>query len=72
MTDVRVISGRTRLLGTPLRTTGRTTTLVLADGSDLETPVTSGSPDFLGRPEAFVMASEAVEGWFEQSRRATR
>ena len=67
--DVRVLTGTAPLLGTPVRVSGRVSALVLSNGSDIVTPVGSGSPDFLGRAEAFTMAAEAVEGWFEQARR---
>jgi hypothetical protein len=67
--DVRSVPGTARLLGFPVRVPGRSVVLVLSDGSDLETPVADRSPDFLGRAEAYDMASGAVEGWLEQHRR---
>ena len=67
--DVRAVPGPTRLLGSPLRVPGLAVVLVLADGSDVETPVSDRSPDFLGRAEAFDMAAGAVEGWLEQAHR---
>lgn len=66
--DVRRVQGPARLLGTPLRQAGDTVWLVLADGTDRETPVNDHSPDFLGRAEAYDMAAGAVERWFEASR----
>jgi hypothetical protein len=67
--DVRSVPGAVRVLGTPVRARGEALVLVLADGTDVETPLTSRSPDFLGRPEAYDMAAGAVEGWLEQERR---
>ena len=70
--DVRSAVGPTRLAGSVVRVHGETVLLVLTDGSDVETPVASRSLDFLGRPEAYDMASGAVEGWLEQYRRRSR
>ncbi len=70
--DVRSVPGPTRLLGTPVRVDGHALVMVLADGSDIETPLTDRSADFLGRAEAYDMASSAVEGWLEQNRRNGR
>jgi len=67
--DIRSVPGAAKLLGTPLRVRGHTVVVVLRDGSDVETPITDRSPDFLGRAEAFDMASGAVEGWLVQSHR---
>jgi hypothetical protein len=67
--DVRSVHGGVRVLGTPVRAPGEVLVLVLADGTDVETPLTNRSPDFLGRPEAYDMAAGAVEGWLEQQRR---
>jgi hypothetical protein len=67
--DVRSVAGPTRVLGTPFAVAGHAVVLVLADGSDVVTPVCDRSPDFLGRPEAYDMAAGAVEGWFEASTR---
>ncbi len=70
--DVRSVPGPTRLFGTRLRVTGHAVFLVLADGTDVETPLADRSADFLGRAEAYDMASSAVEGWLEQNRRRPR
>jgi len=67
--DVRSVPGGTRLLGSPVRVDGHAVVLVLSDGTDVETPVSSRSGDFLGRPEAYDMAATAVEGWLEQHKR---
>jgi hypothetical protein len=69
ITDVRSVRGPTRLLGSPLGVPGRGVVLVLADGSDISTPLSDRSPDFLGRPEAYDMAADAIEGWFELATR---
>jgi hypothetical protein len=69
VTDVRSVSGPTRLLGSPIALAGHYVLLVLADGSDVVTPVSDRSPDFLGRREAYDMAAGAVEGWFQLSTR---
>jgi hypothetical protein len=60
--DVRSVPGPTRLLGTPVRVGGNAVFLVLSDGTDVETPLADRSADFLGRAEAYDMASSAVEG----------
>jgi hypothetical protein len=66
--DVRRVHGSTRLLGSPLRASGDAVWIVLLDGSDRETPVTDRGADFLGRAEAYDMASGAIERWFEETR----
>lgn len=66
--DVRRVQGPTRWLGGPVRRPGDSVWLVLADGSDRETPLTSVGADFLGRREAYDMAAGAVERWFEETR----
>jgi Bacterial PH domain len=70
--DVRSVPGPTRLAGTPVRVLGHRLVLVLADGTDVQTPLTDRSPDFLGRVEAYDMAASAVEGWLEIARRRDR
>lgn len=70
--DVRRVPGQVRVLGLPWRHSGESVWLVLADGSDRQTPLTNHGPDFLGRPEAYDMAAGAIEGWFEASRRAPK
>jgi hypothetical protein len=67
--DVRSVAGPTRLLGTPVVVGGQCVVLVLRDGSDVVTPVSDRSPDFLGRAEAYDMAAGAVEGWFQLATR---
>ena len=68
VTDVRRVQGPARLLGSPVRRTGDTVWIVLADGSDRETPLTDAGPDFLARAEAYDMAAGAVERWFEETK----
>jgi hypothetical protein len=68
LADVRSVAGPTRLLGSPLAVPGHQVLLVLADGRDVATPVTDRSADFLGRPQAYSMAADAVEGWFQLGR----
>ena len=68
LADVRRVQGPTRILGTPLRGSGDTVWLVLRDGSDRETSLTSLGPDFVGRAEAYDIAAGAVERWFDASR----
>jgi hypothetical protein len=51
------------------RTTGRRTLLlVLTDGSDVTLPLVEHGLDFLGRAEAFDIATTAVERWWRGSR----
>ena len=69
ITDVRSVQGPIRLLGSPLDVPGRGVVLVLADGTDISTPLSDRSPDFLGRPEAYDIAADAIEGWFELATR---
>jgi hypothetical protein len=67
ITDVRSVPGPTRVLGLPVHMPGETVVLVLTGGDEVTTPVGSRSCDFLGRREAYEMASAAVEGWFQQA-----
>ncbi len=69
LADVRSVAGPTRMLGSPVAVPGHRVLLVLLDGRDVDTPVTDRSPDFLGRPQAYAMAADAVEGWFDLGRR---
>jgi hypothetical protein len=68
VTAVRRGHGPARVLGTPVRRPGDTVWIVLADGSDRETPLTDAGPDFLARAEAYDMAAGAVERWFEETK----
>lgn len=67
--DVRRVPGPQPLLGMPwLPRHGERVLLVLADGSDLPTPVTTMSPDFAGRAEAYDVSALALERWWHDSR----
>lgn len=67
--DVRRVPGPQPMLGLPIRSTNaEQVVLVLADGDDIATPVTSVSADFLGRAEAFDIAAMALERWWVAGR----
>ena len=68
--DVRRVPGRVRLLGIGPAVDGERVLVVLRDGSDLATTVTTASPDFLGRGEAYDQAALAVERWWTETRGA--
>ncbi|MFN8169461.1 MAG: hypothetical protein U0S36_11835 [Candidatus Nanopelagicales bacterium] len=68
--DVRRVHGRVPLLGVGPGVDGERVVVVLRDGSDLATTVTTASPDMLGRPEAYDQAALAVERWWSESRGA--
>jgi hypothetical protein len=59
--------GRALLFGLLWRTDAVRVDLVLDDGTVLPTHVTSVSPDLLGRPEAFDMASLRLVRWWEEA-----
>lgn len=63
--DVRRVPDRVPLLGVPLLpVAGERVLFVLADGSDLPTPLTNRSADFAGRGEAYDVAALALERWW--------
>lgn len=66
--DVRRVRDRVPVLGIGPRVDGERIVVVLRDGSDLATTVTTASADFLGRPEAYDVAALAVERWWNESR----
>lgn len=67
--DVRRVPGPLPMLGLPIRSANaEQVVLVLTDGDDLATPVTSVSADFLGRAEAFDIAAMALERWWAAGR----
>ena len=68
--DVRTVQDRVRLLGLGPRVDGRRVVVVMRDGDEIATTITTHSPDFLLRPEAFDQAALAVERWWQQSRQA--
>jgi len=65
--DVAAVDG-SRLLGFPVSIPGGTVVLRTSDGATLRTPVCSGSPDFLGRPESFRIAAGALRRWWLECR----
>ncbi len=68
--DVRRVPARVAVLGLPfLAGDGERVLLVLADGTDLPTPLTSLSPDFAGRTEAYDVAALRLERWWQAGRR---
>jgi hypothetical protein len=68
--DVRRVPGPVPLLGIGPSVPGERVLLVLRDGSELATTVTTHSPDFLGRAEAYDVAALGVERWWHDSRKA--
>lgn len=68
--DVRRVPGPVRVLGVGPHVTGEQVVVVLRDGSDLDTSVTTHSPDFLGRAEAYDVAALAVERWWRDTVRS--
>jgi hypothetical protein len=66
--DVRRVHGRVPLLGIGPHVDGERVVVVLRDGRDLVTTVTTASPDFLGRAEAYDVAALAVERWWHENR----
>ena len=68
--DVRRVRGRFPLLGIGPHVDGERVVVVLRDGSDLATTVTTTSPDFLGRAEAYDVAALALERWWHENRAA--
>jgi hypothetical protein len=69
--DVRRVAMPVPVLGLAPRTDGERVVVVLRDGSELATTITTASPDFLGRAEAYDVAALAVERWWQESRGTT-
>jgi hypothetical protein len=69
--DVRRVPGRVPLLGVGPGAAGERVVVVLADGDDIVTTITTHSADFLLRPEAYDQAALAVERWWQESRPRT-
>ncbi len=67
--DVRRVPGPVPFLGIGPPVDGERVLIVLRDGSELPTTVTSHSPDFLGRAEAYDVAALGVERWWHDSRK---
>lgn len=66
--DVRRVAARVRVLGVGPRTDGERVVVVLRDGDEIATTITTHSPDFLLRAEAYDQAALAVERWWQESR----
>ena len=60
---VRTAQQPVKWLGMPRTVQGQAVLLDTADGRTLRPLITDRNADFLGRPEAFDMAADAVEGW---------
>ncbi len=69
--DVRRVADRVRLLGIGPRTDGERVLVILRDGDEVATSITTHSPDFLLRAEAFDQAALAVDRWWEHTRSTT-
>jgi hypothetical protein len=54
-------------LVTDVSTASRGVVVTVRDGGPIATPVHRRSPDFLGRPEPFAMASLAIERWWRDA-----
>jgi hypothetical protein len=54
-------------LVTDVSTASRGVVVTVRDGGPVATPVHRRSPDFLGRPEPFAMASLAIERWWRDA-----
>jgi hypothetical protein len=67
--DVRRVAGRVRILGLGPRTDGERVVVILRDGDEIATTITTHSPDFLLRAEAYDQAALAVERWWQEARR---
>jgi hypothetical protein len=66
--DVRRVASRVRVLGIGPRAEGERVVVILRDGDEIATTITTHSPDFLLRPEAYDQAALAVERWWEEAR----
>lgn len=68
--DVSEVAGRQGVLGLPVPAVpGHAVVLTLRDLGPVRTQVTSVGADFLGRPEAYAMASGSVERWWRDAGR---
>ncbi|MFC6237946.1 hypothetical protein [Longivirga aurantiaca] len=68
--DVRRVVERVRVLGLGPRADGERMVVVMRDGDEIATTITTHSPDFFLRSEAFDQAALAVERWWQQGRAA--
>jgi hypothetical protein len=68
--DVVQVSGGSPLLGISLMPVpAHAVWITTADGNSYRTPITSVSPDFLGRSEAFAAGATALEQWYRDARK---
>lgn len=70
--DVRRVPGPVRMLGIGPHVEGEQVVVVLRDGSELGTTLTTHSPDFLRRAEAYDVAALALERWWRDTTRRPR
>lgn len=66
--DVRRVRMRVPVLGIGPRVDGERVVVVLRDGSELETTISTVSADFLGRAEAYDVAALGLDRWWHASR----
>ncbi|MDT0547171.1 MULTISPECIES: hypothetical protein [Streptomyces] len=62
ITAIRTTQQPVRWLGLPRSVQGQAVLIEVAGGSSPRVAVTDHSADFLGRPESFAMAADAIEG----------
>ncbi|MFH8365244.1 hypothetical protein [Streptomyces sp. NPDC018031] len=65
---VRTVQQPVRFLGLPRTVQGQAVIVEPAGGAPLRPIITDHNADFLGRPEAFDMAADAIEGWAARHR----
>jgi hypothetical protein len=68
VTAVRTVQQPVKWLGMPRTVQGQAVVATPAVGEPLRPLVTDHNADFLGRPEAFDMAADAIEGWAAEYR----
>jgi len=67
--SIRTAQQPVRVLGLPRTVQGQAVIAGRTSGGAPLTLVTSHDTDFLGRPEAFAAAADALEGWADRNRR---
>ncbi|MEU9796449.1 hypothetical protein AB0E27_38830 [Streptomyces sparsogenes] len=65
---IRTVQQPVRWLGLPRSVQGQAVLVERAGGGAPRVAITDHSADFLGRPEAFRMAADALEGWADRHR----
>ncbi|MEU4213665.1 hypothetical protein AB0F13_27410 [Streptomyces sp. NPDC026206] len=65
---VRTVQQPVRLLGLPRTVQGQVLVVERTQGGPLPAVLTDHGADFLGRPQAFAMAADAVEDWVAELR----